>query len=232
MTIPDFMQSPERGCAKADPDIFFASARSEESIESGKTDFAAMQQGTARWVCRSRCPFTTECFIWAEASGERHGIWGGVNMGSPPERDKARVKHGLTETAPVAPESDEVLAERILAAGPAAFKKLDEKQRSTVVRAGVSRGLSLNKLSKRFRCTAKTLRSLIGEDADSFDQQVRRMYHTGKSDQTIALLLDCNAKAVAAARSRLGLAAIYGPGGRLRRRIGDAQKARRERVPA
>jgi WhiB family redox-sensing transcriptional regulator len=53
-------------CREADPELFFPDIRS-----------ARAQVMTAKLICRS-CPVTTACLSWALASGQEHGIWGGL----------------------------------------------------------------------------------------------------------------------------------------------------------
>ncbi len=46
------------------------------------------EQDRARGFCGT-CPFTTKCLAYALSENERHGMWGGVLMSSPAERDAA-----------------------------------------------------------------------------------------------------------------------------------------------
>ncbi len=41
----------------------------------------------AKTLCKSRCPALHECLAWALATGEPHGVWGGMD---PQERHKVR----------------------------------------------------------------------------------------------------------------------------------------------
>ena len=237
MTDLDFFTSPTRGCAPgkgAHPEIFFANPRTVE--EEGEKTAAKHQRDQARRICRETCPFTAACFTWARQHNETAGIWGGVDMASDDEKNRASVHYGLSKPAPapvVEPESDDVLIERVLKAGPASFAKLTGDQKTMVVRAGLNQRMSWASLERKFRVSSARLKAIAGGDASpSFEQQVRMLYHAGKSDFDIALSLDCDPKRVFRARAQLGLPALFGPGGRLRRRIVGAQKVRREQVPA
>lgn len=226
-----FTEDPARGCAPGrgvHPDIFFASPRSAENADEGTSAQARRDKARARRICRDHCPFTAACFALAERNNEPAGIWGGVDMASEDERLQAVAHYGLGPVAPVkaeAPETDEVLVERVLKAGPGSFKALTDEQKALVIRAGRDRGLSWTQLERRFRANTGRLKALSGEEAETFDQQVFRAYHTGKADAAIALTLGCDPKQVYAARKRLNLPALFGPGGRLRRRVADSQKA-------
>ncbi|MER6914427.1 WhiB family transcriptional regulator [Streptomyces sp. NPDC000594] len=55
-------------CTDEDPELFFP--------VSG-TGPGADQVARARQVCE-RCPVVQDCFDWAERTGQRTGVWGGV----------------------------------------------------------------------------------------------------------------------------------------------------------
>ena len=55
-------------CGDADPDLFFP---------DGYIRSTRAQVKTAKLICRS-CPVRVSCLSWALASGEAHGIWGGL----------------------------------------------------------------------------------------------------------------------------------------------------------
>jgi WhiB family transcriptional regulator, redox-sensing transcriptional regulator len=57
-------------CAQADPDAWHP--------DSGGHGHDAKR------ICR-RCHLQTECLVWALATNQRHGVWGGL---STPERDR------------------------------------------------------------------------------------------------------------------------------------------------
>lgn len=237
MSYPAFMRDPARGCApgRVHPEIFFASPKAEETVAAGLVEEAKRDKSRARLTCTGHCPFTSACVVVALRNGESAGIWGGVDMASESERAKAAAFFNLdlsAPTEPAGPESDEVLVERILKSGPAAFAKLTAEQQAMVARAGLERGSSVTQLAKQFKTSARKLKLLLGENTETFEQKVRHLHSYGKSDSAIALSLEVDPKQVARARERLGLPALFGPGGRLRRRISDAQKAQRERVPA
>jgi len=72
-------------CRDEDPRLFFAPA------DSGtRTGWTAWE---ARSVCH-HCPVAVQCFRFAVATGERWGVWGGVDMAQ-----LARVARG-TRVAP------------------------------------------------------------------------------------------------------------------------------------
>jgi len=55
-------------CRDADPELFFP---------DGDIRSARAQVNTAKLICRG-CPVRTICLSWALASGQEHGIWGGL----------------------------------------------------------------------------------------------------------------------------------------------------------
>ena len=55
-------------CRDADPDLFFP----DGAIRSARAQVKA-----AKLICRG-CPVRTICLSWALASGQEHGIWGGL----------------------------------------------------------------------------------------------------------------------------------------------------------
>ena len=55
-------------CRDADPDLFFP---------DGAMRSARAQVKAAKLICRG-CPVRTICLRWALASGQEHGIWGGL----------------------------------------------------------------------------------------------------------------------------------------------------------
>ncbi|WP_228978448.1 WhiB family transcriptional regulator [Streptomyces sp. DH12] len=56
-------------CRAEDPDLFFP---------IGTTGLAVLQVEEARSVCR-RCPVMDRCGQWALATGQEHGVWGGLS---------------------------------------------------------------------------------------------------------------------------------------------------------
>jgi WhiB family transcriptional regulator, redox-sensing transcriptional regulator len=56
-------------CLDEDPELFYP---------SGSTGTAVVQIAQVKAVC-NRCPVRTECRAWALATGEQHGIWGGMS---------------------------------------------------------------------------------------------------------------------------------------------------------
>jgi WhiB family redox-sensing transcriptional regulator len=63
-------------CKDADPDLFFP--------DRAGTDISAAQA-----ICAG-CPVRAECHEFAEATSQVHGVWAGVDRGSPKARRKAR----------------------------------------------------------------------------------------------------------------------------------------------
>jgi WhiB family redox-sensing transcriptional regulator len=55
-------------CRDADPELFFP---------DGDARAARAQVKTAKLICRG-CPVRATCLTWALASGQQHGIWGGL----------------------------------------------------------------------------------------------------------------------------------------------------------
>jgi WhiB family redox-sensing transcriptional regulator len=56
----------DAACRDADPELFFPDSRS-----------AWGQVKRAKLICRG-CPVSVTCLSWALASGQEHGIWGGL----------------------------------------------------------------------------------------------------------------------------------------------------------
>jgi WhiB family redox-sensing transcriptional regulator len=63
-------------CRDADPELFFP--------ERAGTDISAAQA-----ICAG-CPVRRECHEFAEATNQVHGVWAGIDRGSPKARRKAR----------------------------------------------------------------------------------------------------------------------------------------------
>lgn len=216
-----FMTSPDRGCAlaKVDTEFFFVST--PHNAPSAVKEKVRATRAKVRRLCRDHCPFTAQCFAWADETGQRHGIWGGVDMSYDKERRDARAALGLPDPAaqPEMPLIDRVLA------GTSAFSPLDTDVQVDVVQAGLEQGLSFEQMAGRFEQPAEALQLLVGVEAETFDQQVARLYAAGKDDRSIGLTLGVHAKTVSSSRKRQGLATLYGPGGRY---LSDAGRAQRE----
>jgi WhiB family redox-sensing transcriptional regulator len=75
-TPPDWRD--DAACRDADPDLFFP----DGDIRSGRA-----QVRMAKLICRG-CPVSTTCLSWALASGQEHGIWGGLT-----EDERRRLYH-------------------------------------------------------------------------------------------------------------------------------------------
>ncbi|WP_114905813.1 WhiB family transcriptional regulator [Ornithinimicrobium murale] len=60
----DFAFSGLQACRKGDPELFFA--LDQNSIREAKK------------VC-AKCPLLDQCRAWALATGEKHGVWGGLD---------------------------------------------------------------------------------------------------------------------------------------------------------
>jgi WhiB family redox-sensing transcriptional regulator len=212
---PNFLTDRTRGCSPengVNPDIFHANPKATAVTDMAKTGKAVQQRAQARQVCRA-CPFTQACFTWAEQTSERAGIWGGVDMGSEREREKARALYGIkAETVKCTP--DLPLIDRILKTKTVRFADLDTDDQVAVIRAGITRGMHLGVLANRFNSTYLALKQLLGEDMPTFDRQVRELYDADKSDAAIALALRCSTTTVATSRKRQGLPTVFGSGGR------------------
>ena len=59
----------DAACRDAEPDLFFPDAGDIRSTRA--------QVKMAKLICRG-CPVSTTCLSWALASGQEHGIWGGL----------------------------------------------------------------------------------------------------------------------------------------------------------
>jgi hypothetical protein len=69
-----FYGHPDRNCKDTDTELFYSAADTDQAY--------------ARGICgrgARRCPFATECFTYALAGGEEHGVWGGVLFSSDAE---------------------------------------------------------------------------------------------------------------------------------------------------
>jgi len=64
--LPDWRD--DASCRDADPELFFP---------DGDIRSARDRVKTAKLICRD-CPVRTICLSWALASGQEHGIWGGL----------------------------------------------------------------------------------------------------------------------------------------------------------
>ena len=67
----------DAACRDADPDLFFP---------DGDARSARAKVKMAKLICRS-CPVSTTCLSWALATGQEHGIWGGLT------EDERRTRH-------------------------------------------------------------------------------------------------------------------------------------------
>jgi WhiB family redox-sensing transcriptional regulator len=77
---PDFGAGlPCQDHEQYDPNIWFAPDR-ELGLDLKDAEHA-------KKLCKSRCPALHECLAWALATGEVHGVWGGM---LPQERYKVR----------------------------------------------------------------------------------------------------------------------------------------------
>lgn len=90
--------------------------------------------------------------------------------------------------------------------------------RNEAIRVAERRGWARADIAAVLRCSHSHIADTLGALPPSLDVQVRRLHHAGKDDGVIAVALDVSRKTVAAARARLGLPALYGPGGRRTRR--------------
>ncbi len=76
-------------CRQVDPDLFFPSY-------NDPTTSHIADARNAKAICKT-CPVQLECLDAALRRGERHGIWGGVNMGSnrAAQREEMRRQRGI-----------------------------------------------------------------------------------------------------------------------------------------
>jgi hypothetical protein len=69
-----FYGHPDRSCKDTDTELFYSAADTD--------------QAKARAICgrgERQCPFAANCFAYALAGGERHGVWAGVLFSSDAE---------------------------------------------------------------------------------------------------------------------------------------------------
>jgi hypothetical protein len=85
------------------------------------------------------------------------------------------------------------------------------------IRVAARRGLTHFGISRRLHVGYTTIDAALGLKPEPVDDAVKRLHAAGKDDYAIAIALNLGSrKAVQNARNRLGLPALYGPGGRKR----------------
>lgn len=85
------------------------------------------------------------------------------------------------------------------------------------IRVAARRGLTHHEISKRLHVGYTTIDAVLAIKPEPVDDAVKRLHAAGKDDYAIAIALGLDRrKAVQNARARLGLPALYGPGGRPR----------------
>ena len=77
-------------CREEDPELFFP---------IGNRGPALVQIDQAKAVCK-RCPARAECLLWALATNQESGVWGGLGEGElrAVRRRAARARHKPTDT--------------------------------------------------------------------------------------------------------------------------------------
>lgn len=73
-------------CAQTDPELFFP--------EQGRTNDAEL----AKWIC-ARCPLVNQCREWAIATGQDHGVWGGLSGRQLQQERRQRQRQEVTTDA-------------------------------------------------------------------------------------------------------------------------------------
>jgi lambda repressor-like predicted transcriptional regulator len=194
---PEWMTDPRRGCAPDHLQPLFTSDNSEELAEAAK-------------ICEESCPFRDACRQWAIERGEQSHVWGGLVL------SKAAVRKKVARQADPARAREELIG-RALTSRPELFREFDNELRGAVVREGIARGISFTKMSSRFGRSVRTLKILAGEEIGDLDRQVLDLYQQGWSDSAIAAAIGVDPSTVWFSRSRQGLPALYGPGGRPRK---------------
>jgi hypothetical protein len=110
---------------------------------------------------------------------------------------------------------DHVLIDRTLDGNPQHFRAMSLEERREVIRTGRARGLSDNAIAVRVGSTKLNIAALMGVDLSSqLNEKVAEYWAQGLSDQAISMQVGCHLSQVARVRRRLGLAALFGPGGR------------------
>lgn len=79
-------------CRNHDPELWWPVSAGGRGETPTAADHAAASAAVA--ICRNHCPVQQECLDQAIATGERHGIWGGL---WPHERAKHAQQRGLPE---------------------------------------------------------------------------------------------------------------------------------------
>lgn len=111
---------------------------------------------------------------------------------------------------------DHVRIDRAISGDADLFKSMPDDERREVITTGRERGLSDYAISKRLRrASSADIAKIMGENTtEAVNQKVAEMWARGLGDYAISVNLGYHRSAVAKIRERLGLASLYGPGGR------------------
>lgn len=180
---PAWFTDDRRRCSQANPDW-----QQWTSDEKPELNIAARK-------CREHCPFLQQCRAWAIETGQRHYVWGGMNLSKDAERQQAAaVRAGLPP-----PDTHDAL-ERALERGGLAFHRLTPEQQAKVVAHGLEQGMSYPELAQRLRRRITVLQQLAGHEGPTFDEQVRELYDEGHNDAEAAEKLGVPIRMVEASR--------------------------------
>jgi hypothetical protein len=112
---------------------------------------------------------------------------------------------------------DHVRIDRALAGGRAMFRSMEADEQREVIRTGRERGLSDSAMARAFGLSHTGIHTLMGDERRTeVDDQVRVLWESEFNDSVIGMRLGIHPGTVNKIRTRLGLASLYGPGGRRR----------------
>jgi hypothetical protein len=117
---------------------------------------------------------------------------------------------------------DHVLIDRALSSQPHLFRTMSHSERTEVVLTGLARGRSLNGLAVGLSWPFAHIQALLPDEhpqsaksqREALEKRVAELWSQGQSDSTIALRTGKNAAVIGRVRKDLGLASLFGPGGR------------------
>jgi hypothetical protein len=192
---PAWLSSPDRGCANADPDLFFSDSVAD--------------QNKAVSLCERSCPFLSACDQYATGRQEKFGVWGGKVRSS----GSKMAKVAAAPEPELAEEPTRVDIDRMLRSNSKRFNLLTVDERAEVIKAGRDRGQSWSQLAQRYQRRITDLQILVGH-SPTFDDQVKSCHTRRRSIQETAITLGVTAAAVAASLKHQQLPVLYGPGRR------------------
>jgi len=211
---PDWMTSPLRACSPE--------RAKDQTIWTSESSYDLK---TAALICQARCPFVEECGRYAVDRNEQHYVWGGVVRSGSKAREMQDSELGGRKGPTVCPNCsaelpadypwDHTRIDRGVAGDLRLFRVMGLEERREVIRAGRAQGLSDHAIAERLRRRTNDIHQIMGESSGTErDLRVKELWAEGLSDSAIALRLNLpNPSAVGKARARLGLPALFGPGG-------------------